>query len=65
MKLLNRAITIGDMGMINSVYEWLEILFFALIVGCICIAIVLIALAMGCVYCVRAVYESDFRWIIE
>ena len=65
MKRLNKAITIGDMGMINSATEWLEILFFALIVGCICVAIVLIALAMGCVYCIRAVYESDFRWIIE
>jgi hypothetical protein len=53
------------MGMINSAAEWLEILFFALLVGCICIVIVLIALAMGCVYCIKAVYESDFRWIIE
>lgn len=51
--------------MINSTVEWLEILLYALIVGCICITIVLLALAMACVYCVRAVYETDFRWIIE
>ena len=53
------------MGMINSVAEWLEILFFALVVGCICIVIVLLALSMGCVYCVKAVVDLDFKWVIE
>jgi hypothetical protein len=53
------------MALINSAAEWLEILFFALIVGCICIVIVLLALAMGCVYCVKAVWDLDFKWVIE
>ena len=53
------------MGMINSVYEWAEILLFALLVGCVCLVIVFVALAMGCVYCVRALFEFDFRWIVE
>ena len=51
--------------MINTAFEWAEILLMAIIGGCICVAIVLIAMAMGCVYCVKAIYESDFRWIVE
>ena len=55
----------AEMALINSSVEWLEILFFALLVGCICIVIVLLALAMGCVYCVKAILDLDFKWVIE
>lgn len=51
--------------MINSAVEWLEIFGFALLVGLICALIVIIALVMGCWYCVLAVWDMDFKRIIE
>ena len=51
--------------MINSAIEWAEIFFFALVIGFVCSVIVLIALVMGCGYLLRALFELDFKWIVE
>lgn len=51
--------------MINSAIEWIEILGFALLIAFICVVIVLIALVIGCFYCLRAIFELDFKWIVE
>jgi len=51
--------------MINSAIEWAEIFFFSLIVGAVCSGIVLIALVMGCGYLLRALFELDFKWVVE
>ena len=51
--------------MINSAYEWGEIFFFALVIGMVCSVIVLIALVMGCGYLLRALFEFDFKWVVE
>lgn len=51
--------------MINSAYEWAEIFFFALVISVVCFGIVLIALVMGCFYCLRAIFDLDFKWVVE
>lgn len=51
--------------MINSAIEWAEIFFFSLIVGAVCSVLVLIALVMGCGYLLRALFEMNFKWVVE
>lgn len=51
--------------MINSVSEWAEIALFALLVSIICLAILLIGVLMAGWYLCLAVYDCDFKWIIE
>jgi hypothetical protein len=51
--------------MINSAYEWAEILLFALLTAVACSLLVGIALIMGLVYLARALWELDFKWVVE
>jgi hypothetical protein len=51
--------------MINSSIEWAQLAFFALLVGGVCILLVTFALVMGLVYLLLALWELDFKWVIE
>lgn len=51
--------------MINSVTEWLEILFFSIIIAAVCSGLIVLSLLMAFVYLIKAVVNMDFKFIIE
>ena len=51
--------------MINSVTEWVEILFFSIVIGAVCFGLIVLSLIMACVYLIKAVVNMDFKFIIE
>lgn len=51
--------------MINSAYEWAEIVLFGLLTAIACTLLVIVALVMGLGYLARALWELDFKWVVE
>ncbi|MEY4718486.1 MAG: hypothetical protein RL563_1104 [Pseudomonadota bacterium] len=51
--------------MINSAIEWAQLALFALLVGGVCVLLVTVALVMGLGYLARALWELDFKWVVE